>query len=71
MGGQFGIGPVDLRVIEAGLDDGGLGVVRDEKLRNAADRVEGVDMGVDPIGQRLRPGRPREGEASPSYSAMG
>ena len=63
MRGQFGVGPVDLRVIEAGLDDGGLGVVRDEKLRNAADRVEGVDMGVDPIGQRLRPGRPRESEA--------
>ena len=60
---HFGVGPVDLRIIEAGLDDGGLGVVRHEKLRNAADRFEGADMGVDPIGQRLRPGRPRKSEA--------
>ena len=43
-------GAVDLRVVEAGLDDGGFRVVRHEKLRNAADGLKRVDMGVDPVG---------------------
>ena len=60
---HFGVGPIDLRIVEAGLDDGGLGIVRHEQMRNAADRLEGAHMGVDPVGERLRPARVRKGEA--------
>ena len=63
MGRHLGIGSVDLRVVEAGLDDGGLGVVRHDQFGNPADRLEGPHVGVDPVGQRLRPGRLGEGEA--------
>jgi hypothetical protein len=63
MRGHLGIGSIDLRIVEAGLDDGGLGIVRHEQMRNAADRLEGMHMGVDPIGERLRPTRARESEA--------
>ena len=63
MGGHLGVGAVDLRVVEAGPDDGGLRIVRHDEFRYAADRLEGADMGVDPVGQRLRPGRLGEGEA--------
>lgn len=57
------VGAVDLRVVEAGFDDGGFGVVRHDKLRDAADRLERADVGVDPVGKRLRPARLGEGEA--------
>ena len=50
MRGHLGVGPIDLGVVEAGLDDGGLGVVRHDKLGNAADRLEGADVGVDQSG---------------------
>ena len=60
---HLGVGPIDLGVVEAGLDDGGLGVVRHDELGNAADRLEGAHVGVDPVGQRLRPARLGEGEA--------
>ena len=63
MGRHLGIRSVDLGVVEAGLDDGGLGVVRHDELGNAADRLEGAHVGVDPVGERLRPGRLGEGEA--------
>src|SRR5271155_3667589 len=36
MGRHFGIGAIDQRVIEAGLYDGGPGIVRHEQMRNAA-----------------------------------
>ena len=36
MGRHLGVGAIDLRLVEAGLDDGGLGVVRHDKLGNAA-----------------------------------
>jgi hypothetical protein len=55
---HVGVGPIDLGVVEAGLDDGGLGVVRHDELGNAADRLEGAHVGVDPVGQRLRPSSP-------------
>ena len=32
-------------------------------MRNATDRLEGADMGMDPVGQRLRPARMRKSEA--------
>ena len=60
---HLGVGAIDLRLVEAGLDDGGPGVVRHDELGNAADRLEGADVGGDPVRQRLRPGRLGEGEA--------
>jgi hypothetical protein len=60
---HVGVGAIDERIIETGLDDGGLGIVRHEKMRHAADRLEGAHMGVDPIGERLRPACPGEREA--------
>ena len=45
---HVGIGAIDQRVIETGLDDRGLGVVRHQKVRRATDRPEGLHMGVDP-----------------------
>ena len=60
---HLGVGPIDFRIVEAGLDDGGLGVVRHDELGNAADRLEGAHVSVDPVGQRLRPVRLGEGEA--------
>jgi hypothetical protein len=52
---HLGIGAVDLGIVETGLDDGGLGIVRHQKM--------GADMGVDPVGERSRPARMRECEA--------
>ena len=60
---HFGIGPIDLRIVKAGLDDGGLGIVRHEQLRDAVDRRERTHVGVDPVRKRLRPACVREGEA--------
>ena len=60
---HLGVGPIDLRLVEAGLDDGGLGVVRHDEFGDAADRLEGANVGVDPVRQRLRPARLGEGEA--------
>jgi hypothetical protein len=57
MGGHVGIGAVDLRLIETGLDDGDLGVIRHQQVGNAADRLEGSGMGADPVGERLGPAR--------------
>lgn len=57
MRSHLGIGSVDLRIIETGLDDGRLRIVRHKKLGNAAERLEGAHMRVDPIKQRLRPSR--------------
>ena len=45
---HFGIGAIDKRVIKTGLDDRRLGIVRNEKMGNAADRRKGLRMGVDP-----------------------
>ncbi len=60
---HLGICSIDLRIVEAGLDDRGLRVVRHDQFGNAADRLQRAHMGVDPIGKRLRPTRMREGEA--------
>lgn len=57
------VAAVDLRIVEAGLDHRALGVVRHQQRRRAVDRLEGADMAVDPIGEPLRPGRLRVGEA--------
>ena len=36
---HLGVGPIDLGVVEAGLDDGGPGVVRHDEIGNAPDRL--------------------------------
>jgi len=63
MGRHVSIGPVDLRVIEAGLDHRRLCVVRHDEMRHAPDRLKAARMGVDPVGEPLRPRRLRVGEA--------
>jgi len=60
---HVGIGPVDLRIVEARFDHRGLGVVGDHKLRHSADRRKSVHMRGNPIGEALRPARLRIGEA--------
>jgi hypothetical protein len=60
---HLGVGPVDLRIVPTGLDDGCLRVVRYQQLRNPADDRQRAYMGVDPSGQRLRPARVRKSEA--------
>ena len=66
---HLGVGPIDLGLVEAGPDDGGLGVVRHDEFGNAAYRLERAHVGVDPVRQRLRPARLGEGEARrPQYS---
>src|SRR6266403_2839621 len=54
---HLGIGAVDLGIVETRLDYGGLGIVRHQQMRNTTDRLQGADMGVDPVGERLRPAR--------------
>jgi hypothetical protein len=60
---HLGIGSVDLRLVQAGLDDGDLGVVGNDETRHAADGGTGARVGADPITERLRPGRLDIGEA--------
>ena len=62
MGRHLGVGAIDLRLVEAGLDHGDLGVVRHQQLRHAADRLEGAGVGADPVGERLGPARLGIGE---------
>ena len=48
MGGQLGIGPVDLRVIQVRLVHPGLQVVRDQPGRDAAEERERHDVALGP-----------------------
>jgi hypothetical protein len=57
---HFAIGPVDLWIVETGLDNGGLRIVRHQQTPSPADGFKGSHMGVDPVGQRLRPARMRK-----------
>jgi len=57
------VGTIDLRVVQARLNDRDLGVVGHHQRRYAADRREGANMGADPVGEPLRPRRLRVGEA--------
>lgn len=63
---HLGVSPIDLGIVETCLEDSGLPVVGDERLRHSVDRLERAHMGVDPIGRRLRPGRACECEAERS-----
>jgi hypothetical protein len=56
MMGQFRIGAIDLGLIAVRPMDGGLEIVRDQDLRDAAERTKSPDMGRDPVGQALTPG---------------
>ena len=57
MGRHVGASRIDLRLVEAGLDDRDVGVVRHQQLGHAAECGKGVGMGADPVGQRLGPAR--------------
>src|SRR5262245_49674562 len=54
---------VDLRLVQAGLDDGDLGIVGNDETRHSADGCKRARVGADPIAERLRPGRLDIGEA--------
>ena len=56
---QVGVGPVDHRLVEAGLGDPGLEIVADRLPGGAAEIGEGADMRGDPIRQLLAPASPR------------
>lgn len=60
---HLSVAAIDLRIVEARLDHGGLGIVGYDQRRHAADRLERADMTADPVGQPLRPSRLRLGEA--------
>ena len=67
MGRHLGVGAVDLRLVEAGLDHRDFGVVRHQQVRHAADRLEGSGVGADPVGQRLGPARLGIGEVGGAH----
>jgi hypothetical protein len=58
---HLGIGSVDLRLVQTGLDDGDLGVIGNDETRHAAG-CKGARVGTNPIAKRLRPGRLDVGE---------
>ena len=63
MPGQVGIGPIDRRVVKAGLGDAGLEIVADRLPGGAAEIRKGADMRGDPVRQLLAPHRLGVGEA--------
>jgi hypothetical protein len=65
--GQRRIGPIDLRIVEAGFDHRDLGIVRNQKMGHATDCLESPNMAADPIGQGLGPGRLHVGEVRCSH----
>ncbi len=62
MGRHLGVGPIDLRLVEAGLDDGDFGVVRHQQVGHPADCREGSGVGADPVAECLGPARLGIGE---------
>jgi hypothetical protein len=50
-----GVGPIDLRIKKAGLDDRDLGVVRDKQCRRPAKSLERQQVAFDPIWKRFAP----------------
>jgi hypothetical protein len=62
MAGEIGVGPVDHRLVAAGLGNAGLQIVADRLPGSAAEIAEGAEMRGDPIGQLLAPGRLGVGE---------
>jgi hypothetical protein len=64
---HLAVGPVHLRVIEAGLDHRDLGVVGNQEPGRAAEVGEGLDVGVDPVGELLCPAGVGEAEAGAAH----
>jgi hypothetical protein len=60
---HVGIGPVDHRLVKAGLGDPGLEIVADRLAGDAAEISEGADICRNPIRQLLAPSRLGVGEA--------
>ena len=54
-----GVGPVDLGIVERRLVDAALEIVGNQELRSPAEEPEHAHVRAGPIGQLLRPGRPR------------
>ena len=46
---HLGVGPIDLRLVEAGFDDGNLGIVRHRQSRHPAQRCEGSGNSSTPL----------------------
>jgi hypothetical protein len=67
MGRHLGVGPIDLRLVKAGLDDSDFGVVRHQQFGHATDRCEGSGMRTDPVAQRLGPARLGIGEIGSAH----
>ena len=55
VGGEILVGAVDAGLVAARRGDAGLQVVAHHGAGHAADGGEGVDVGADPLGQRLAP----------------
>ena len=68
MGRQIGVSAVDLGIVQAGLDDAGLQIIRHDLGRHAVKIGKGAGVGADPVGQALRPGRFRISVAGGSQS---
>jgi hypothetical protein len=56
MGRHLGISPIDLWLVEAGLDDRHFRVVGHQEMRHTADCGERVGVRADPFSEPLRPG---------------
>src|SRR5205823_1173915 len=64
---HLGIGSVDLRLVQAGLDDGDFGVVGNDETRHSANCRKGARVCSDPIAKRLRPDRFDVGEVGRAH----
>ena len=53
--GALGVGALDQRIVDAGLDDGALGVVDDDALDHAVEPLEGAAVAAQPGGHALIP----------------
>lgn len=57
MGGHHAIAAIDLRIVERGLVNAALEIVRYDETRHAPEKAEHPHVRVDPVGQRLREAR--------------
>lgn len=51
------VAAVDLGIVEAGTTDARLQIVGNDESGNAVKKTKHPDMGANPVGERLRPGR--------------
>ena len=58
---HHGVAAIDLRIVERGLVHTALEIVGHDETRHAAKEAEHAHMGLDPVRQRLCPGRLRVG----------